>query len=246
MTYRVLVLLASLAVALPAWGQSKLLVVLKSGEVRTFELVDVDRIEFTGAVAGGAGEIGRPVYRDPVGTWDWVDGQTLVVSPAGRFDLYRSDRTLISQGRWEVLESATRRYRFVHARGGYIDTVTLSVDGWELSGSANTGYRLEGRRRVDPLGLPTGGASSLEAVVAGTWDFADGRSVVVKEGGVLDVYTSSKRTDDGRWEILDATSRRVRFGYRLASSTDTLVLSADGRTLEGTNTRGSRVSGRRR
>jgi len=246
MTHRVLVLLASLAVAAPAWAQSRLLVVLKSGEVRTFELSEVDRIEFSGSVAGTTGEIGRPVYSDPVGTWDWVDGQSLVVASTGRFDLYRSDRTLISQGRWEVLESATRRYRLVHARGGYVDTVTLAADGWELTGSSNTGYRLEGRRRTDPSGLAVGGTASLEQLVAGTWDFADGRSVVVKEGGALDVYSGSRRTDEGRWEVFDAASRRFRFGYRLATSTDTLVLSADGRTLEGTNTRGARVSGRRR
>ena len=243
MSFRLLALLPALALTLPAFAQSKLLVVLRNGEVRTFELAEVERIEFAGTSLTGGLDPARPVFRDPVGTWDWVDGQTLVLRADSQFALHRSDGTLISQGRWELLESAARRYRLVHARGGYIDTVTLSSDGWMLSGTSNTGYRLEGRRRSD---ASTGWGGVSEAQIAGTWDWADGRIVVLRTDRTFLVYTANRQTDEGRWEVLDAAARRVRLTHRLAGTADTLVLSADGRTLDGTNNRGARVRGLRR
>jgi hypothetical protein len=84
MSFRLLALLPALALALPALAQSKLLVVLRNGEVRSFELADVERIEFAGTSLTGGFDPARPVYRDPFGTWDWVDGQTLVLSADGQ------------------------------------------------------------------------------------------------------------------------------------------------------------------
>lgn len=246
MFLRALALLPALALALPADAQSKLLVVLRNGEVRTFELADVERIEFAGSALPGSLEPGRPVHDDPVGTWDWVDGQVLTVRPDSQFVLQRSDGTTISQGRWELLESATRRYRLVHARGGYIDTVTLSADGWEMSGTANTGYRLQGRRRGDTTGTLGGWSSAFEELLAGTWDWSDGRIVVLRADRTFLVYSGNRQTDEGRWEVADAAARRVRLAHRLATTIDTLALDRDGRTLDGTNSRGGRVWGRKR
>ena len=243
MSFRLLALIPALALALPALAQSKLLVVLRNGEVRTFELADVERIEFAGTSLTGVVDPARPVFRDPVGTWDWVDGQTLVLRADSQFALYRSDGTMISQGRWELLESATQRYRLVHARGGYIDTVPLSADGWTLSGASNTGYRLEGRRRSDAA---TGWGGASEAQLAGTWDWADGRVLVLRTDRTFLAYSGNRQSDEGRWQVLDAAARRIQLTHRLAGTTDTLVLSADGRMLDGTNNRGARVRGQKR
>ncbi len=101
MFLRALALLPAPALALPAVAQSRLLVVLRNGEVRTFELSDVERIEFAGSALPGNLEPGRPVHDDPVGTWDRVDGQVLTIRPASRFVLQRGDGTTISRGRWD-------------------------------------------------------------------------------------------------------------------------------------------------
>ena len=249
MRSRLVALLASLVLSAPALAQTKLLVVLRSGEVRTFELAEVERIEFAGGtqagLPGGSWDGTRPTFSDPVGAWDWVDGQRLTVRADGRFDLYRGDGTLISQGRWELLESAGRRYRLVHAKGGYVDTVTLSADGWTISGASNTGYRLEGRRRSDASG--SGPAQSAAgAALAGNWNWSDGRVHALRSDGTFDVYTANRKTDEGTWSVVDAASRRLAFAYRLTGTTETLVLSGDGLTMDGTNNRGGRVQARRR
>jgi hypothetical protein len=70
--------------------------------------------------------------------------------------------------------------------------------------------------------------------------------VVLRTDRTFLVYTANRQTDEGRWEVLDAAARRVRLTHRLAGTADTLVLSADGRTLDGTNDRGARVRGLRR
>ncbi|MHB1045298.1 MAG: hypothetical protein ACYC4P_04740 [Thermoanaerobaculia bacterium] len=73
-----------LALTLPALARTKLFVVLRNEEVRTFELAEVEQIELAGTSRTGGIDPARPVYRDPVGTWDWVDGQTLGLSADGR------------------------------------------------------------------------------------------------------------------------------------------------------------------
>ncbi len=84
MSFRPLALLPALALTLPALAQTKLFVVLRNEEVRTFELAEVERIDFAGASLTGGFDPARPVYRDPVGTRSWADGQTLVLSADGR------------------------------------------------------------------------------------------------------------------------------------------------------------------
>ena len=243
MSFRLLALIPALALALPALAQSKLLVVLRNGEVRTFELADVERIEFAGTSLTGVVDPARPVFRDPVGTWDWVDGQTLVLRADSQFALYRSDGTMISQGRWELLESATQRYRLVPARGGYIHTAPPSPAGGRLSRGSDTGSRPGGRR---PPHAATGWGGASESQLAGTWDWADGRVLVLRTDRTFLAYSGNRQSDEGRWQVLDPAARRIQLTHRLAGTTDTLVLSADGRMLDGTNNRGARVRGQKR
>lgn len=247
MRLRLFALLAALVFALPAWAQRQLVVVLKSGQVQSFDLADVDRIEFTGPSRDGGHGQPVPSFRSPVGTWDWVDGMTLVVEAAGTFTLYRTDRTMSSQGRWDALDGPARRYRLSHARGGYVDTVTMSDDGWELAGTSSTGYRLQGRRRGVGAGTgawqPGRGAREL---FPGTYDWTDGQTLVVRADGTLEVLRGSRRTNEGRWEVEDAAAGRIRLEYRQGGWVDTVTLSADGREIDGTNNRGVRVYGTRR
>ncbi len=246
MLLRGIALLASLALALPAFSQSQLVVVLRGGRSQTFDLADVERIEFTGATSAFPGPV-QPVYRDLVGTWDWVDGMTLVVDGNRTFALYRTDRTISSQGRWELLDASARRYRLTHARGNFVDTVAMSSDGWELSGTSNTGYRLQGRRRG--VGTSSGvwqPGRSARDLFPGTYDWTDGQTLVIRADGSLEVLRGSRRTNDGTWQVLDAAAGRFRLEYRQGGWVDTVTLSADGREIDGTNNRGVRVYGTRR
>jgi len=81
-----------------------------------------------------------------VGTWNWVGGQILVVNDNNTqvvwWDNYR-----VNEGTWEVLNQATRQYRFHYTNGGWVDTVTLSADGNTLEGTNQQGTYLKGTRR---------------------------------------------------------------------------------------------------
>lgn len=171
------------------------------------------------------------------GTWNWVAGQTLVVHPGGTFDVYQ-DNSKINDGRWELLDGS--RYRFTHRNGGWVDTVVLASDGRTLDGTNNLGARLQGTRRTDGLKPPPVAA----ATIAGTWNWVAGQTLVVQADGAVEVYQGNTKINDGRWELLDGS--RYRITHRNGGWVDTVVLSADGRRLDGTNNRGDRIQGTRR
>jgi hypothetical protein len=78
------------------------------------------------------------------GTWNWVSGQTLVISGDSTFEVWQGGRK-INDGRWVNLGG--QRYRLTHRSGGWVDTVTLSNDSMSLDGVNNVGNRVQGRRR---------------------------------------------------------------------------------------------------
>jgi hypothetical protein len=80
----------------------------------------------------------------PAGTWNWVSGQTLVISANNTCEVYEGSRK-INECHWESL--GQNQYRLTHRDGGYVDTVTLSADGNSLDGTSNQGYALHGSRR---------------------------------------------------------------------------------------------------
>jgi hypothetical protein len=81
----------------------------------------------------------------------------------------------------------------------------------------------------------------------GTWSWVAGQTLVIRENGSLEVFDGSgARINDGRWEVLDAGGRKYRFTHRVGGWVDTVVLSADGRSLDGTNNHGSTIHGAKR
>ncbi|TAN62572.1 hypothetical protein EPN18_04560 [bacterium] len=83
--------------------------------------------------------------------------------------------------------------------------------------------------------------------VAGTWNWVAGQTLVARENGSLDVFDASgNKINDGRWELLDAVARRYRFTHRVGGWVDTVVLSSDGRSLDGTNNHGHGIHGSKR
>ena len=78
-----------------------------------------------------------------VGTWSWSAGQTIKVYPDGKLSVYKGDRQTNS-GHWELQPDDS--IRFIHALGGYVDTVRLSADGQVIEGKNKQGDRVRGTR----------------------------------------------------------------------------------------------------
>ncbi len=81
---------------------------------------------------------------DLPGRWDWVAGQTLVISANGTFEVFQG-LTKNNEGKWVSLGGA--QFRLTHRNGGWVDTITLSSDGRVISGTNNRGNPVRGSRR---------------------------------------------------------------------------------------------------
>jgi hypothetical protein len=237
---------ALLVLALPALAQSQLVVVLKNGQRQAFNLAEVARIEFPGGPAITYGDPPPVAGGSVLGEWEWVDGQTLVVHADHRIEVFDRAMRRINEGRWEPLEGS-RRFRFTHQQGGYIDTVTLSASGNELDGSNNHGYPIHGRRKRTAAPPPPPPPPPPPAPsITGIFGWVGGQTLVLHGNQTFQVFEGARPINDGRWELLDANARRYRFTHRLGGWVDTVTLSPDGRTLSGTNNHGLGVSGTRK
>jgi hypothetical protein len=181
---------------------------------------------------------GRP-RPELAGTWNWVSGQTLNLHPDGTFDVYLNGGK-INEGHWEDLGG--NQYRFVHRNGGYVDTVTLSADGDELNGTNNQNYRLHGTRASAGEGHEHGGRPHRE--LAGTWNWVGGQTLELHPDGTFDVYLNGDKINEGHWESLGGN--RYRFVHRNGGYVDTVTLSDDGNSLDGTNNENHSLHGSRR
>jgi len=173
-----------------------------------------------------------------VGNWNWVGGQTLQIYSDGSLRVYHGG-SQINQGRWVNLSG--RQYRLTHNSGGYIDTVTLSPDGNILDGKNNSGTQLHGTRQARAAVNPP---AAIAPSIAGTWTWVSGQTLIVAANNTFEVFYGSGKINEGRWESLGG--QRYRLTHRNGGWVDTITLSGDGRALEGTNNRGSRVQGSRR
>lgn len=78
-----------------------------------------------------------------VGSWRWMNSETIVVYPNGKISVFEGDRQT-NTGKWERLPDDS--IRFTHAVGGFVDTVTLSPDGQRIEGRNKDGKRVQGTR----------------------------------------------------------------------------------------------------
>ena len=124
------------------------------GYVDTIELSTDGRIitgtnnfggSLRGVRRGTSSSTGAPGGAWLPGSFDWVEGQFLVVHPNQRFTVYLNG-SKINEGRWESI--GPRRFRLTHEKGGYVDTFDLSDDDKYLGRVNNLGSKLNGVRRV--------------------------------------------------------------------------------------------------
>lgn len=101
---------------------------------------EVQRIEYSDGSAPA-------VHNDLVGTWNWVAGQRLVIRENNTLEVFDGAGNRINDGRWELLDTGSRKYRFTHRSGGWVDTVVLGPDGRSLNGTNNHGSAIHGTKR---------------------------------------------------------------------------------------------------
>jgi hypothetical protein len=175
-----------------------------------------------------------------VGEWNWVAGQRLVVDADGTCRVYQGVAQ-INSCRWVVLDESRRRVRITHARGGWIDTMTLSPDGRVLTGTNNVGSTIRGDRASGSLVLPPNAGVTGEIV--GKWNWVAGQTLVIEANGTCRVYQGLAQINSCRWVVLDEGLREVRITHAQGGWVDTLTLSPDGRVLTGTNQNGNPLRG---
>jgi len=168
--------------------------------------------------------------RSMVGTWTWAFAPSGEPRENGTVT-FKADGTMTwsggSHGRWELF-GRTVTLRWLDKDS--IDTMTLSNDATTLEGRNKDGWRVRGTR-------PS---------IAGTWTWAFAPSGEPRENGTVTFKPDGTMTwsggSQGTWE---RSGRTVTLRWLDKDSVDTMTVSGDERTLEGTNRDGWRVRGTR-
>jgi hypothetical protein len=96
---------------------------------------------------------------------------------------------------------------------------------------------------VGCVSAPKGEVAPTNPVV-GTWNWFNGGVVTISDNLTMVHVDGTDIQDTGTWAALPGPGTQVRLTWA-SGWIDTLTLSPDGRTLEGTNQDGSGVSGTR-
>ena len=89
---------------------------------------------------------------------------------------------------------------------------------------------------------PVAGPFNANSVI-GTWNLADGHTLTFSQDFTMVHKDSDKGTIDyGTWKILSVDDRTAQLTWALSENVWTLTLSADGRTLGGTDDVGTVIS----
>jgi len=81
-------------------------------------------------------------------------------------------------------------------------------------------------------------------LITGEWRWFNGLIVEITGGGMVAKDSRGNMADSGSWRVIDASKRKFEMKWR-AGWTDTLTLSPDNNSLEGTNQTGGHVSAKR-
>jgi len=123
-----------------------------------------------------------------------------------------------------------------------VDTVNLSADGNVIDGVNNHGNPVRGTRAGAKVTNPT--LPGASAGLQGRWDWVAGQTLVISVNGTFEVFKGLAKINEGRWVSLGGT--QFRLTHRNGGWVDTVNLSADGKTISGTNNLGHSVTGTRR
>ena len=209
-----------------AWNALR--VTLRDGRQATFARGDIAGVEYRYPV------IARGPGPSPIGTWDWVQGQRLVIQRDGTCQVYLNGQK-INDCQWVGLGDG--RYRLTHRSGGFVDTITVSPDANTLTGVNNSGYALHGSRvGAAPQPPP-------QARLPGRWSWVSGQMLVIGGDGTCQVYLNGQKINDCQWVSLG--DGRYRLTHRSGGFVDTVTLSPDANTLTGVNNLGYALRGTR-
>jgi hypothetical protein len=79
--------------------------------------------------------------------------------------------------------------------------------------------------------------------ITGTWNWVSGQTLRINADGTLQVYQGSSKINEGRWVNLGG--RQYRLTHTSGGYVDTVTLSTDGNSLDGTNNSGYQLHGTR-
>ncbi len=173
------------------------------------------------------------------GSWTWILGQTLKIGADRRLTVWK-DGLQISAATWECIDPAARRFLFRHTTGGWVDTVTLSDDGNTLTGSNQANTLLRGERQGE-----RGFGTFSPPVIAGEWFWVEDQRLVVTGDGRFQVFKGGQRINSGTWTCTDQGLRKYVLRHVSGGWVDTVTLSPDYQSLNGTNNRGNPLKGTR-
>lgn len=183
-----------------------------------------------------------PDVPSPAGTWSWFVGPDLIFHPDGT--ITGEDRT----ARWSWVDVSKRQLKidFGGEWSMYRDTVTLSEDGKSLRGVNNVGTIITGERiaatPADALTPPSPSTPAKSISPVGTWSWFVGPDLTFGADGSI---SGSNRSAHWDWTNEEKREFRIQWTGARYGLIDTLTLSEDGNSLQGTNNLETSVSGSR-
>jgi len=175
------------------------------------------------------------------GDWDWFNGGHVRLDANGVAKGFDARGKAAGDGTWKCSDPKTNTIEVRWANGGWLDTLRLSSDGKRLDGQN------QARTKVWAVRSSVWNLSDGRAAV-GSWKWFDGGTAVIDEQGGVQGYApgSSKPTNPGSWKCVNGSPLTIQITWVKGGWIDTLVLSADGQRLEGTNQQNKRVWAERR
>jgi len=201
--------------------------------------LEAERADTTQAAAPGAaaGARGREVAggcSGIAGRWRWFNGVMVECFGEGRCEASNG-----FGGPWKCLDPSGR-FEIQWGRPGqltpYVDTVSLSADGWELRGANQSGQGVGGQRPEFAGGDPQGACQAI----LGKWRWSGGALI---ECGPDNTCTSNSGMH-GPWRCVNERGRfEIRWGRdgRPDQFIDSVTVSPLGSYLTGKNQHGGGV-----
>ena len=161
----------------------------------------------------------------PLGTWHWFVGRDETFHPDGTVTYPQNYAT------WKWVDQSKRTLVVEWKTLPFVDKLTLSKDGQQLEGENNapakyTPNTVTAQRVISPLGV---------------WRMNKGANVTFRENHAA----AFDDEDAGFWYWLDESKRQLRVEWSTIPFVDTLTLSEDGNTLQGTNHKADIITGHR-
>jgi len=171
-----------------------------------------DTISFTVVGAESVSPAPTGPCSEIVGSWSWFNGGVVTVRSDGTIEHDISGNS----GRWECIDPDEGTVTLRWDRGGWVDILTLSVDGNELQGTNNAGISVSGQRVEQ---TPRPGPPSV-AILEDDFDFEN------QERGTLNY------SDFANWDVTRGSVDLIGHDFYDFFKGHGLYLDLDGSTGE--------------